>query len=453
MSFVAVALPAHSKLIISGLDRCDQLEYDVCTRAPGRVEKDSTGEVMTTRGIRGEKDRQALNQLRERAGEYTPNILANWRGRGIYERNLTAMGMQTNPACSGTNNFNSPSCTKVVSEIVGTVAGVGSAWGMNAIQPEIYPELQNVPLEGLDLIRNDQRVKVVADMLSDRYAREQIDPARAAKTVQHFEKVRASFIEMLRQKFADSPNLEGMISQIEKVKFKTDCRDENDRSAWTFIQKNGFYDSAKNTISLCQGHLRDDSLFPITRVLAHELGHAIDPCSNPLAPRTLNEKLFGRPKDTSSQAAAESEQPTASLIRCLREPESIGAKRLSPFKPLGSGLCANDQINESVADWMSAEVMGQMAKNGDLGSKTPDAIAKGVANAFAGSCDSTSKDQHHIPHPIAAARINKIFALQPDLRTLMGCGPTRQTDRYCPAKGAVPQGGSQPAQTQPEGVQ
>lgn len=247
------------------------------------------------------------------------------------------------------------------------------------------------------------------------------------------EDVRENLAAVIAEKIPDSRAREAMLAKLRAVKFAgSDCRAEKRNLSTTFTF-NAFYHSGQNAVKVCKGlALSMDSKYSLTFILGHELGHAIDPCRNPLVPRTMGEKLMGREPDSSSQAAAEAELPTAELVKCLRSPESIGAKRLSPFSiKKGNGLCADDQINEAVADWLGTEALARMVKNQSFGKQTTDEVNAGMANVFAFDCHSGGQDQKDTTHLATRARIEKVLVMQPDIRKAMNCSPLRKHQKYC----------------------
>ena len=185
----------------------------------------------------------------------------------------------------------------------------------------------------------------------------------------------------------------------------------------------------RGTLTYCSGSfLKRKSLFAQAAVLAHELGHAFDPC----------ESAF----EQNAWKGVES---------CLRDPRSVGAQvwgfsDLSNFEKrcekssqlcdLGitpacqnftlegcaskAPRCNSDQITEAFADWFSAEVLAHfLASRADLSRLNPDDFARGMKSIAKLSCGANYGEKSLYPAP--QDRIERILAANPALRARIGC--------------------------------
>ncbi len=423
---------AFAKVRIIAGDRCDNLVRETCQRRHGAQTKDSTGSVHSGRVVTLQED-EARRKVDAAAKPEAARIVANWQSRGIYEARLKALGLDRDPACSGQNGLENRSCRQRLMDVTEVLLRSHAKFGWVTPIDRAVPELQNVDLAGIHGLTEDQRFRFSSDLIADQISREIRDPNLDSKLAKQMEEVRENLAAVIAEKIPDSQAREAMLAKLRAVKFAgSDCRAEKRNLSTTFTF-NALYYPTQNTVKVCKGYqMANDSKYFLASVLGHELGHAIDPCRTPLAPRTLGEKLTWRAADMSSQAAAESELPTADLVKCLRSWKSIGAKRLSPFSTdRGKGLCSNDQINESVADWFGVEALARMVKKQSFGKQSPDEVAAGVANVFADSCYAGSNQSENQIHPASRLRLEKILAVQPDIRKAMGCNPLRENQRYC----------------------
>jgi hypothetical protein len=99
-------------------------------------------------------------------------------------------------------------------------------------------------------------------------------------------------------------------------------------------------------------------------------------------------------------------------------------------------FCSNDQIGESFADWMAAEVLpNYMEQNYKL---TTQQYQYGYGNARRLICRisenaSQSRANNGDDHPLIEDRINRILLMNPKVRQQMGCAPSVSDRVYCDA--------------------
>ncbi len=102
-------------------------------------------------------------------------------------------------------------------------------------------------------------------------------------------------------------------------------------------------------------------------------------------------------------------------------------------------FCGDDQIGESFADWVSAEILPEY-----MSQYHPELTAEknelGYANVFRGHCDNLtpSVDLSLVKfdvHPPLKARVNKILLANPKVRKQMGCPVEMAGATYCSVPG------------------
>lgn len=143
-------------------------------------------------------------------------------------------------------------------------------------------------------------------------------------------------ITVLLEKKRNSENskiIDNMISRIQRVKistFKPKSADELYEHGCFF--PNAFFSPMTNEVTLCPQML-DVPEGTLDMVLAHELGHAIDPCSVSLEVMKDSsgaESLLPKEWATGKLALSgvrPSKNPFGSAIQCLQTPESMDIKR------------------------------------------------------------------------------------------------------------------------------
>lgn len=201
------------------------------------------------------------------------------------------------------------------------------------------------------------------------------------------------------------------------------------------------------TFGFCGGNLfRATSEVRVVQLMAHEIAHSIDPCNFPSTPTSstdfaAREKTYAFPK----------------VFGCLRGENSVNAaynthvfetgseKSISPVaRDPKKIFCYTDQITESFADWMAAEVLPDyVTDDPKLTALSTDKKRQALANIYAGSSLCTRKPsvpdmdaelygETRDAYPSGARRMNRILAVNPKIRKLMGCGESKKTEGvYC----------------------
>lgn len=219
------------------------------------------------------------------------------------------------------------------------------------------------------------------------------------------------------------------------------------------IRQNAFIQGTN--FKVCNGILSNStSEFTLATIIAHELAHAIDPCGITSGPSDFTVKAQG-----ANASQADKNHVLSNLLQCLRSGRSIGALSYQNilhsefmgmlngstyanvptqaydycFKsPLTNGNIAGDQIVESFADWMAAEITPeyidmQYTPKGSSSTLTKDNFRIGYSNFGRALCtDYLLEDTMEFStdiHPNLKSRLNRILLANPKIRAQMGCPP------------------------------
>jgi hypothetical protein len=157
------------------------------------------------------------------------------------------------------------------------------------------------------------------------------------------------------------------------------------------------------------------SWFNLVFTMAHELGHAIDPCELRAARVTI--PAYDR------------------LSACFMAHGLIAAR--STRRECGD----NDQLSETFADWLAVQVSSEALKNFSTefhGAQLANAAMNSVRDLCEQDDDEPSRDPAAFEaHPTPEVRIDRIFARNPMIREVLGCGPVQadngepDTTEYC----------------------
>jgi hypothetical protein len=266
-----------------------------------------------------------------------------------------------------------------------------------------------------------------------------------------FPDLKFAIIDQVRNYVQDRSVAEMLVNKINSIEFEgSDCGSLNETFTANLSQTmraNAFYDLMSNSFLYCKGALlQSSSIFSIVFVLGHELSHSIDPCSIGLGPKAYRFNYSGK---HISRKQAEAEYPFGGLLQCLRSDQSVNAQSTDDlfflnrwFKSNSSmkydsfdKFCSDDQIGESFADWMAAELLAKyVSKN--LANLTTEQMRIGFGNSMRALCqDSPHKKAWNDieAHPKTEDRINKILMANPNVIKLLKCEKT-EGYKYCTPK-------------------
>ncbi len=287
-----------------------------------------------------------------------------------------------------------------------------------------------------------------------------------------FPEVQNQIKKLITERVTDPELRKNLTMKISSIRYEgTDCSNLNgvsspqEVSLNSLIIPNAFYNAQNNTFKYCNGFLlTDKSEFKLVSVIAHELGHAIDPCNIARGPSSVAFRYQG-----ADVQARENEFPFQGVISCLRSPQSVEARRAqtmgmggfppSPYPapspyPMPGGaypgggmstppeagrqdltdvFCNGDQIGESYSDWLASEVLPRYMNSvhSDL---SQEQFRYGYSNVFRGMCSNLEPVgfiNTADPHPTTPDRINRIILAHPEIRRHMGCQSSATGPRYC----------------------
>jgi hypothetical protein len=143
-------------------------------------------------------------------------------------------------------------------------------------------------------------------------------------------------------------------------------------------------------------------------VWAHEIGHNFGPTLAQLNGHGMSQEM-------------------KKLLECLKKSHALGMH--------------DNQADECIADWLSAESIGLLmddnSKRKQLGLPATDyEFAKQVLAPFCYFMDQGAGGPRDAEHPLARRRINGIHGAHPRLRTALGCPAT--SPNYCTLEGSQP---------------
>lgn len=243
-----------------------------------------------------------------------------------------------------------------------------------------------------------------------------------------------------------------MKMKVKGIQFDgTDCSEQIDDKArkhsldGLFYQA-AYYDPKSNVFRFCDGlGFLGDSESMLLSIVGHELAHSIDPCQMQIGYEALNDSYSSR------RAKAESQVPYPMLLRCLRDPKSIGAKvdsllaseapfylRMIDLEGIlherdGPQFCGHDQIGECIADWFAFEALGQHIAETRMNKSHKENLAY-VKNTFRALCPTPgkkAKGSKFYVHPKTYDRINRLLIRQPEVRKSIGCPSENKKYGYC----------------------
>lgn len=158
------------------------------------------------------------------------------------------------------------------------------------------------------------------------------------------------------------------------------------------------------------------SWFNLVFTMAHELGHAIDPCE---------------------LRAARVSIPAYDRLSACFMAHGLVAQR-NTRRECGD----NDQLSETFADWIAVQISSEALYNFSTefhGAQLADAAMNAVRDLCEqdDEVDSSAHDPSAFEvHPSPEIRIDRIFARNPMIREVLGCGPVPKdngpyTSEYC----------------------
>lgn len=418
---------------------CEDLNRLSCS--PGVI-NDGTGTAVNASALddrSSEIEKRALQRAKQR---FSDALRKNENGY-LRKVALSATGLSQHPSCkiSESGKFNSD-CLDMLSS---GVAAIFARQQRKSSAASAFNQIAEGPVSDLAFLTDSSffkevQIQVIADLKIEMKEKQLED-----KIGKVFPKVRSLLVSKI-DSLVDNPKLrENLKEKMKSVQFAgTDCSKEageGEKIPSVFLS-NAFYDVVKNTFKYCLGTtLQNDSEFQIAFIIAHELAHGVSPCGITRGPSDYTFR-YSEPRD---QKKSEQEFPVGSVLTCLRGEKSIRAES----KPSSGDdnqstdtiFCENDQIDESYADWMAAEILPDYIERNHSALSTEQKVL-GFSNVFRGDCEikdaletfsSLSKKKFDV-HPETSDRVNRILLAQPKVRTQMGCDAKMKDRVYCAGK-------------------
>lgn len=426
-------------LSFSQTNVCESLSNLAC--APGKY-KDGTGQVPSESEIERNRAEQEKKARLFFEAEFK-KVLQNPDNEFFKESAKQSFSLTDSPQCNSKNAEDVKDCND---NLIEGLTNLAAKVSFNS-RLERLGDLEAVT----DLSQNHifadiierSRLKAKSDLNSD--------PLLAKIKNQTMPQMKNLFIKKINSFPLTTEQKKLMASKIKSLSFAGDDCSAFGNNINAMFVPNAFYQPLSHTVRYCTGMaIRSSSDFTLGMIIAHEIAHSIDPCVLPMGLPARNQ--FGKNQnDEASKTVLDLDQqtPLKNLIFCLRNERSIGAKNITPEKPLTppasegnpsaagksekppKSLCA-DQIGESFCDWMAAELISEFIKNNHK--LTTAQYINGYGNAFRPLCSSPNtenSDQEPRRHPHTTDRIDKILLVNPSVRKDMGCPEEHSKNIYC----------------------
>lgn len=267
---------------------------------------------------------------------------------------------------------------------------------------------------------------------------------RRIKTI--FSKAKERMIEKINLEIPD-PLRARLVQRLQKVEIsEKTCLEPKVPTTALLGEMALYYPVPHHTVMICSQLLtRRQTDAALSFYLAHELAHSIDPCNLAKGAGDILHNLppvmkYERFKPDSFDLST---HPYGDVLKCLREPDSGGAKVIPSQNkpdnpdPAFENLCAHDQINETFCDWMGTEVAAPMV-SGLLQRESLAESNREQMGVLAFSCGETDDDDDvHLP---PAVRFDRIYLMHPTVRKSLNCSAPPKGQKYCkpPLKAAKP---------------
>lgn len=436
-------------LSVQAADTCDQIPAYTCSTAPLN---DATGSLagqdpsaQRNQELRDQSLRD-LTQAYQRALLSRENPISNYN----LQLALSATGNTLAPACQ--QNRPDPEDSRPTFACARILATSLARRANGDIFSDFGPYSPRGGLDDEVLLRRSTFYSGIFEAQRESLSAGISGEALSNRVERNFNTSRGLLNEVIESRVSDPQTRNLLRSKINSIQFNgTDCTGYSGFTAPGAFMRNAFYSADNNTFTYCNG-MADLGIsdYQLMHIITHELTHAIDPCRIQIGPSSMS---FQYTTDI-----PESEYPFASVLQCLRSPDSVQA--FDPTAPPpsvhvggvvhGGGMpgltgtpepfCGEgDQINESFCDWMGAEVLYRhMSRN--LADSTRQQHIDGVSSIWRHSChDQTGLGESNLgmpgqgPHPATLDRLSRITLAHPGIRRTLGCEPLRSGGdvQYC----------------------
>jgi hypothetical protein len=348
--------------------------------------------------------------------------------------------------------------------------------------------------QDLSILLENREFRRIAKRLTER-ARKKLTDEKSKERLEHelFPELKNRMASLADDLIEDPKERARAENKIRAMEFEgTECGDHfvsdeaKSSSVSSLLEPNAFYDPIANIFKYCNGFLlQNQSIFQMVYVMAHEMGHALDPCDIARGPSDF---VFHY-KDPKNVKACEEEYPLKGLLGCIRGEDSMMARRLVIEAPAPRGrrpqedpnenkvpndgekedvlvpgpparrarfvkkkieapdlrdspFCGTaDQVGEGVSDWIANEILPGYIQDHYLNSKPPklshEQVEIGYSNALRGLCNNVEPkgSDPRDTHPDMERRINFGVNVQPVARAQRNCPKELPPGaKYCEVK-------------------
>jgi hypothetical protein len=448
---------------------CDDLQRFVC--APGSYD-DGTGVASNPTALSSGQT-EIEQKITKRAHTQFLKALKDPDNTYFRKSVLSATGLSLAPQC--TKAEDKPS-TKCLNDMATGLTGIFFKQQDQISQGAAYQSMNNSVTDTTFVTESPIYQDAVQEIMTQ--TKEMMHAGDIDKKARDkvFPQVKALLLAKIKQMVKDPKVRKNLTDKVKSIRYESsDCSGGGGSNVPGLLMPNAFYNPAQNNFNFCSGMtLQNKSEFLMAFVMAHELSHSIDPCCITQGPSDFSFRF----PEGGTRAEAEAAYPIQGVIACLRSDQSIKARAADQVPQIApgaggyggygnygnygnygggmgggigqsqpqpqtpqpfAGFCQNDQITESFADWMAAEITPEyIAKN--YPKLTSEQSRFGYSNIWRGSCmDDATARQIAIadPHPAQGDRSNRIILVQPKIRAQMNCPkmPPRGTV-YCRPPGS-----------------
>ncbi len=419
---------------------CNDLFSVACS--PGET-KDLTG--TATNGVSESfLDTAIQNDLPTTARDFK-KIIQDPNQKYFRKMALETLAFKNSPECQFQDPKNIEDCDKKISE------GLAQFASIKISQKSKTRSIQfNGNLEDLTLLQENSNFKNVLHGMKARLS----DTLKVKELEKKVElDIFPTAKQLLQNKISSFPVDDKMkdylVTKIKSMNYSgNDCfKDRNKRdqiSIDSALITNAAYVPKGNEFLTCNGILfAGQSDFTLLWSTTHEIAHSIDPCGIQMALSGENIKY-----DRKNLDKAESQYINPNLLKCLRNKDSVEAKRNEGVVAAGQRrlfgsddkmFCKDDQIGESTADWLATEVIADYI-NKNFENIQPDEALRAISNITKPLCPKSNQSSQPFfdMHPKTADRVNRIILAQPRIRQALGCSDFRAPAGYCDGYGSRP---------------
>ena len=425
---------------------CDDLERLACT--PGQYD-DGTGKASNGTVADNANDtikQQNLKIARERFGKSLQDPSNSYFRKAV----LSATGLSLVPQCDGAEDKPSAACLNLLADGVSDIFAKQQYGSSGAGRFTPYGSGSNI--SDKTYVTDSPIFKSIRDEILGKVRKGLGEDAVNQKAGQKvFPQVKQLLLKQIDLLVKDPATRKMLTDKVSSIRYQgSDCSKDfgSGETIPGLMITNAFYSPTQNTFKFCTGmDISNSSEFQMAFVIAHELAHSIDPCGITLGPKDFS--FHYKPDDTRAQA--EAEFPFPGVVGCLRSNKSVQAKPSvqtnaysigsngavgmygsSPVQPdKFKSFCERDQITESFADWMAAEITPQYIDK-NFPRLAAQQLRFGYSNIWRGMCnDSPAYADSGDPHPAQVDRTNKIILVQPLIRSQMKCSKSLPETVYC----------------------